>query len=492
MPPLLPARTIKEVHEGLRKKEFSCREITDLYLKRIEKFDGAIHSFLTVTDDEARAQADAVDADIASGRTIGLLSGVPMALKDNLLVAGGRTTAASKILDSYIGSFDASVVASLRASQAVFLGKTNLDEFAMGSSTENSAYGPTKNPHDLRRVPGGSSGGSAAAVAADECVYALGSDTGGSIRQPASLCGIVGLKPTYGAVSRNGLIALASSLDQIGPLTKTVEDAAIVFDAIKGPDPMDSSSTAAISEPIAGQIFQSIAGLKIGVPEDYFIDGMDPAVTAALRAAIAQIESLGATIVPIELPLSKYALAVYYILQPAEASANLARFDGIRYGLSADQAKNLDEVYRLSRGQGFGQETRRRIMLGTYVLAAGYYDSYYKKAQAVRLQVRRDFDNAFRQVDCIATPASPVTAFKIGERTDDPLTMYLADIFTVSANIAGIPGLVVPCGYAEKADKHLPIGLQLLGRHFDEKTILRVGHQYEQSTEWHTITPAIA
>lgn len=488
----LPARTIKEVHEGLRKKEFSCREITDLYLDRIGKLDGAIHSFLTVTADAARAQADAVDEDISSGGAISLLGGVPMALKDNLLVAGGRTTAASKILDSYHGSFDATVVAALRKSKAVFLGKTNLDEFAMGSSTENSAYGPTKNPHDLSRVPGGSSGGSAAAVAADECIYALGSDTGGSIRQPASLCGIVGLKPTYGAVSRNGLIALASSLDQIGPLAKTVEDAAIVFDAIKGPDPYDSSSSIARSEPITQQIFHPIAGLKVGVPEDYFIDGMDPDVTAAVRAAIMQIESLGATIVPIELPLSKYALAVYYILQPAEASANLSRFDGIRYGFSAAEAKNLDEVYRFSRGQGIGQESRRRIMLGTYALAAGYYDAYYKKAQAVRLQVRRDFDNAFRQVDCIATPASPVVAFKIGERTDDPLTMYLADIFTVSANIAGIPGLVVPCGYAEKEGKQLPIGLQLLGRHFDEATILRVGHNYEQSTEWHTRLPSLS
>lgn len=488
----LPVYTVKEAHEGLRKKEFSCRELTDFYLNRIQQLDDKVHAFLTVTAAEARAQADTVDTAIASGETIGLLGGVPAALKDNLLLAGGRTTAASKILDSYKGSFDATVVSALRKSQAIFLGKTNLDEFAMGSSTENSAYGPTRNPHDLSRVPGGSSGGSAAAVAADECVYALGSDTGGSIRQPASLCGIVGLKPTYGAVSRNGLIALASSLDQIGPLTKTVEDAAVVFDAIKGPDPMDSSSSAAPSVPIAGEIFQPIAGLKIGVPEDYFIDGMDSGVVAAVHAAISQIESLGATIVPIKLPLSKYALAVYYILQPAEASANLARFDGIRYGFSAVEAKNLEETYRLSRGHGFGQETRRRIMLGTYALAAGYHDAFYKKAQAVRLQVRRDFDNAFRQVDCIATPASPVTAFKIGERTDDPLTMYLVDIFTVSANIAGIPGLVVPCGYAEKEGSHLPIGLQLLGRHFDEATILRVGHHYEQSTEWHKKKPLLA
>ncbi|MBI4250131.1 Asp-tRNA(Asn)/Glu-tRNA(Gln) amidotransferase subunit GatA [Candidatus Uhrbacteria bacterium] len=492
MPTPLPARTIKEVHDGLRNKEFSCREITDLYLRRIEELDGGIHSFLTVTGDEARAQADAVDSNIASGSSIGLLEGVPAALKDNLLVAGGRTTAASKILDSYHGSYDATVVSALRKAKTVFLGKTNLDEFAMGSSTENSAYGSTKNPHDLSCVPGGSSGGSAAAVAADECVYALGSDTGGSIRQPASLCGIVGLKPTYGAVSRSGVIALASSLDQIGPLTKTVEDAAIVFDAIKGPDPLDASSMAAPSKPIVGEIFHSIQGLKIGVPEDYFIDGMDTDVVAAVRAAITQLESLGAKIVPITLPLSKYALAVYYILQPAEASANLARFDGIRYGFTAPEAKNLDEVYRLSRGQGFGQETRRRIMLGTYALAAGYYDAYYKKAQAVRLQVRRDFDNAFREVDCIATPASPVVAFKIGERTDDPLTMYLADVFTVSANIAGIPGLVVPCGYADKGGKQLPIGLQLLGRHFDEAMILRVGYAYEQSTEWHKKTPVLS
>ncbi len=405
------------------------------------------------------------------------------------MTAGVRTTAGSKILDTYIAPYDAAVVEMLRKEGSICVGKTNLDEFAMGSSTENSAYGATYNPYDLSRVPGGSSGGSAAAVASDECIFALGSDTGGSIRQPASLCSIVGLKPTYGTVSRYGLIAMASSLDQIGPMTKTVEDAAIVFDAIKGSDPRDSSSAVASREPVRPHLETPIQGMRIGVPKEYFIDGMDVDVERVVREAIQKLQTLGATIVPVDLPLSKYALAVYYILQPAEVSANMSRFDGIRYGYSAQDASSLADVYRRSRGEGLGQEVQRRIMLGTYVLAAGYYDAYYKKAQAVRTQVRRDFDNAFRQVDCIVTPASPTLPFKVGEKSADPLTMYLADIFTVSANIAGIPGLVVPCGFAQREGASLPIGLQLLGRHFDEATLLRVGHQYEKATEWHIQRP---
>lgn len=485
----LASLNIRVCQKGLASKKFSCRELVDAVFARIKSRDQALHAFLTLTEEQAYAQADMVDTKIAHGADLAPLEGIPVALKDNMMTQGIRTTAGSKMLDSYIAVYDATVVQRLKKNNAVIVGKTNLDEFAMGSSTENSAYGPTKNPYDLTRVPGGSSGGSAAAVASDQCVFALGSDTGGSIRQPASLCGIVGLKPTYGNVSRYGLIAMASSLDQIGPLTKTVEDAGIVFDAIKGADTFDSSSAAALSDPVTPHIYGSIDGLRIGVPKEYFIDGMDPEVERLVREAIAHLATLGARIIPIELPFSKYALSVYYVLMPAEVSANLARFDGMRYGYRADDAKNLTDAYCRSRGQGLGQEARRRVMLGTYVLAAGYYDAYYKKAQHVRMSVRRDFDNAFRHVDCIATPASPVLPFPLGERLVDPLTMYLADIFTVSANIAAIPGLVVPCGFVEQGEKSLPVGLQLLGRHFDEQTILRVGHAYEQSTEWHKKKP---
>ncbi len=484
--------TIRESHEGLVSKKFSARELVDNTYERILSIEQAVHAFLTLTQEHAYARADLVDKKIAHGADLGMLEGIPFALKDNMMTRGIRTTAGSRILNSYTAVYDATVMQRLCKNNAVLVGKTNLDEFAMGSSTENSAYGPTKNPHDVSRVPGGSSGGSAAAVASDECVFALGSDTGGSIRQPASLCGIVGLKSTYGSVSRYGLIAMASSLDQIGPLAKTVEDASIVFDAIKGPDQFDSSSALAQTEPLTPHLDASIKGIRIGVPKEYFIDGMDADVERAVRDAIKHLESLGATCVPIELPMSKYALAVYYVLQPAEASANLARFDGMRYGYRSKDAKDLTDVYKKSRGTGLGQEVRRRIMLGTYVLAAGYYDAYYKKAQAVRVSVRRDFDNAFRLCDCIVTPASPTLPFKLTERLSDPLTMYLSDIFTVSANIAGIPGIVVPCGFSEREGKSLPIGLQILGKHFDEQTILRVGHHYEQSTEWHKKKPVIS
>ncbi len=482
---MLHTLTLKEAHTGLEEKKFSSRELTKHCFDRIDDVDTNIHAFLTLTKEQGLQQADTVDKKIASGEAIGPLEGIPVALKDNLLISDVRTTAASKILEQYQGTYTATAVQKLLDAGAIVLGKTNLDEFAMGSSTENSAYGPTKNPWDISRVPGGSSGGSAAAVAADECIYALGSDTGGSIRQPASLCGVVGLKPTYGTVSRYGLIAMASSLDQIGPFAKTVEDAAEIFDIIKGKDTKDSSSFACPVGSSRISLKEGIKGLKIGVPKEYFIDGMDADVANVVNQAIVQLENLGAEIVEIELPHTKYALSTYYVIMPAEVSANLARFDGIRYGARADAA-TLQDVYKKSRAQGLGEEVRRRIMLGTYVLAAGYYDAYYKQAQKVRMLVRRDFERAFDTVDCIVTPTSPIPAFSFGEKSEDPLTMYLADIFTVSANIAGVPGLVVPAGFVERNGTDLPVGLQILGKHFDESTILRVGYAYEQATSWHT------
>lgn len=478
--------TIIQAHEGLRKKDFSARELTDACLQHIGAVDGDVHAYLSLHEESARAQAQAVDDALSAGEDIGPMAGIPCAIKDVLLIEGTRTTAASKILESYVASYDATVISKLKKQGTIFLGKTNLDEFAMGTSTENSAFGPTHNPWDFSRVPGGSSGGSAAAVAANECIAALGSDTGGSIRQPAGLCGVTGLKPTYGAISRYGLIAMASSLDQIGPFTKTVEDAAIFFDAIKGPDPHDSSSAAARREPTYQSLKNPIAGMKIGIPKECFIDALDPLIEKSVRDALRVLKGLGADVVDIELPTTPHALSVYYIIQPAETSANLARFDGMRYGTRAAGAKDLAELYCRSREEGLGVEVRRRIMLGTYTLAAGYYDAYYKKAQAVRELVRRDFANAFRTVDCIVMPTSPSLAFRIGEKSSDPLQLYLEDVFTVSANIAGIPGLAVPCGFAEKDGANLPIGMQFLGRHFDEETLLRVGYAFQQATDWHT------
>lgn len=484
----LNALTIKEAHEGLAHKKFSCTELTQECLDQIERVDKDIQAFLTVCADEALECARRIDDKIAHGGMIGVLEGIPVALKDNLMLFGMRTTAGSKMLDTYKASYTATVVSKLQQCGAVIVGKTNLDEFAMGSSTENSGYWVTRNPWDTERVAGGSSGGSAAAVAADECIYALGSDTGGSIRQPASLCGITGLKPTYGSVSRYGLIAMASSFDQIGPLGKTVEDTALVFDAIRGKDPHDGSSACAPHNvtPTVSTLDRSIRGMKIGIPRDYSSEGMDSDVSAVYETALEEMRRAGAELVDISLPHAPYALSVYYIVMPAEVSSNLARFDGIRYGVQSTKASSLEEVYRFSRVEGLGKEVRRRIILGTYVLAAGYYDAYYKKAQLVRELVRKDFDQAFARVDCIATPTSPVPAFEIGERTSDPLTMYLADIFTVSANIAGIPGLSVPCGFVRRSGRELPVGLQFLGAHFDEQTILRASHYYQQATDWHT------
>lgn len=406
------------------------------------------------------------------------LWGVPCAIKDNILIDGTVATAGSKILEHYVSAYDATIIKRLRSAGASFLGKTNLDEFAMGSSTENSAFGPTKNPLDLSRVPGGSSGGSAAAVAADLAVFALGSDTGGSVRQPASFCGIVGLKPTYGRVSRHGLIAMASSLDQIGPLTKTVYDAAVVLQAISGQDVFDSTTVPKETPDFTRNINKEIKELKIGIPKEFFDKGLDNEVREKVEDAVKKLENLGCKMEEISLPHAEYALAAYYIIMPCEVSSNLARFDGIRYGYSAKETKNLLETYLESRAAGFGAETKRRIMLGTFTLSAGYYDAYYLKAQKVRALIKKDFDNAFEKVDAIIGPTSPTTAFKIGEKSSDPVSMYLSDIYTVPVNLAGLPAISIPCGNGKQTN--LPVGFHIIGRAFDENTILRIAHQLEQ------------
>jgi len=465
--------TIAQAHDKLTKKEFSAIELATAFLEKIGKEDKKISAFLTLTRDLALSQAKEIDDRILEGREISVLAGVPVAVKDNILVENVRCTAGSKILENYIAPYDATVIKKLKSQGAVILGKTNLDEFAMGSSTENSGFFPTKNPHDLTRVPGGSSGGSAATVAADLSVFALGSDTGGSIRQPASFCGVAGLKPTYGAISRYGLIAFASSLDQIGPLTKTVEDCRIVFEAISGKDELDSTS---VESKISNFKFQ-ISNLRIGVPKEYFIKGMEPEVERVIKAAIKKIENLGAEIEEISLPHAEYALPCYYIIAPSEASANLARFDGIKYGYSQKAAKDLMEVYLQSREKGFGAEPRRRIMLGTYALSAGYYEAYYKRAQKVRTLIKDDFQEAFEKVDLILTPVSPSVAFKLGEKISDPLTMYLSDIFTIAINLAGLPALSLPCGKVN----NLPVGLQIIGNKFEEHKILKVGEIFEKN-----------
>jgi len=445
---------------------------------RIQKEDGQICAFLTLSKERALEQADRIDRMAAEGKPLPALAGVPVGIKDVMSTRGVRTTAGSKSLEKYIPPYDATSVARMEAAGAVVLGKMNCDEFAMGSSNENSAYGPVRNPRDLSRVPGGSSGGSAAAVAADMAVVTLGSDTGGSIRQPASFCGVVGLMPTYGRVSRYGLIAFASSLDHIGPLTKTVKDAAIVLRTIAGRDPMDSTSAEVPVPDYVAELEKPVRGLKIGVAKEYLGEGLDGEIRKAIEAAIQKLAGQGCEIVEVSLPHTKYAIPTYYIVATAEASSNLARFDGVRYGYRAKDARTLSEMYRRSRDQGFGAEVKRRIMLGTYALSAGYYDAYYLKAQKVRTLLTQDFDQAFKKVDAIVGPVSPTAAFKLGEKVDDPLAMYLADIYTVTADLAGIPGISVPCG--ETKDK-LPIGLQILGRHFDESTILRVAQASEKA-----------
>ena len=445
-----------------------------------------IKAYVTLTRDRALKQAGEAGERIIDGRKSPLF-GIPVAIKDNICTGGIRTTCSSKILENFIPPYDGTVIKKLKGRGSILVGKTNLDEFAMGSSTENSAFGHTRNPWDITRIPGGSSGGSAAAVSADMCIAALGSDTGGSIRQPAAFCGVVGLKPTYGRVSRYGLVAFASSLDQIGPITKNVKDAAILLNVISGHDPNDSTSAGISAPDFTSVIGQDIKGLKLGVPKEYFTQGIDPEVEAAVKQAISKLESLGAIPVEISLPHTGYAVAAYYILATSEASSNLARYDGVKYGLRVE-GEDLIEMYMKTREQGFGAEVKRRIILGTYTLSSGYYDAYYKKAQQVRTLIKQDFDRAFDKVDVIVTPTTPSPAFKSGEKTDDPLQMYLADIFTISVNLAGVPGMSIPCGFTSG---DLPVGLQIMGKHFDEESILKIAYAYEQATEWHKRKPEL-
>jgi aspartyl-tRNA(Asn)/glutamyl-tRNA(Gln) amidotransferase subunit A len=471
--------TIDAARSAVQQRETTAMALVESFYAKIQQDDPQIGAYLTLSKERALEQADRMDRLAAEGKPLPPLGGVPVGIKDVMVTRGVRTTAGSKVLGNYIPPYDCTAVTRLEAAGAVVLGKLNCDEFAMGSSNENSAWHPVRNPRDLSRVPGGSSGGSAAAVAADMAVAALGSDTGGSIRQPASFCGIVGLMPTYGRVSRYGLIAFASSLDRIGPLTKTVKDAALVLRTIAGRDPMDSTSADVPVPDYVAELEKPVRGVRVGVAKEYFGEGLDPDVRSSVEAAIQKLASLGCEIVPVSLPHTEYAIPTYYIVATAEASSNLARYDGVRYGYRTGDARTLSEMYRRSRDQGFGAEVKRRIMLGTYALSAGYYDAYYLKAQKVRTLLTRDFEDAFRKVDVIVTPTSPTAAFKLGEKADDPLAMYLADIFTVTADLAGIPGISVPSG--ETREK-LPIGLQVLGRHFDEATILRVAHAYEQPT----------
>ena len=477
--------TASRTRELLDTKQISAVEVTIAHLERLDAVEPALFCHLTRMDETALEQAKRADARIASGESRAM-TGIPISLKDVLVTTDAPTTAGSRILEGYMSPYDATVVQRLRDQDAVILGKTNMDEFAMGSSTENSAYGTTRNPWNPEFVPGGSSGGPAAAVASGEVMVSLGSDTGGSIRQPAGFCGVVGLKPTYGRVSRYGLIAFASSLDQIGPFTRSVEDAALTLGAIAGLDRFDSTSSPEPVPDFRAALGGDLRGMKIGVAREYSIDGMEPGVEAAVAQAIDQLRALGAETVEVSLPHTKYAMATYYITAPAEASANLARFDGVRFGMSRE-AGSLKEMYEETRGQGFGDEVKRRIMLGTYALSSGYYDAYYVKAQKVRTLIKNDFDQAFATVDAIVAPTSPTVAFRIGARMDDPVQMYLADVFTIPANMAGIPGIAVPCGFSDG----LPVSLQILGKSFGEATILRIAHAYEQSTDWHSRRPPI-
>jgi aspartyl-tRNA(Asn)/glutamyl-tRNA(Gln) amidotransferase subunit A len=480
----LPALTITELQSLLRRREISPREVLEALRAQIEKVEPKIDAYLSIDFEAALKEAEKVDVDLPLG-------GVPIAIKDIINVTGQPCTCASKILRGYRAPYDATVIQKLRAAGAIPFGKTNMDEFAMGSSTENSSVKVTRNPWDLSRVPGGSSGGSAAAVAADTAFGALGTDTGGSIRQPAAFSGIVGLKPTYGRVSRFGVTAFASSLDQVGPLTKTVRDAALIMKAMAGHDPQDSTS---LNEPVpdyTASLGRELKGIRLGLPKEYMIEGIDTQVRSAIEAAVKHFASLGAEIVDVSLPHTEYGIAVYYFLATAEASANLARFDGVRYGHRAENPRDILDHYGRTREEGFGPEVKRRIILGTYVLSSGYYDAYYLRAQKVRELIRQDFAKAFAKVDAIVSPTSPVPAFKLGERTADPLQMYLADIFTNTGNLAGICGISVPCGFANVDGKQLPIGLQLLGKALDEARLFQIAHAYEQSTDWHKARPKI-
>ncbi|MGH2461037.1 MAG: Asp-tRNA(Asn)/Glu-tRNA(Gln) amidotransferase subunit GatA [Chloroflexota bacterium] len=471
--------TAHDAGDLLRRREIKATELTDAVLEQIDRRESTIHAYITRTPDEARRQAAEIDRRFAAGEDLPPLAGIPIALKDNLSTKGIRTTCASKVLDGYVPPYDATVVERLQAAGAVILGKANLDEFAMGSSTEFSAFYPTANPWDPSLVPGGSSGGSAAAVAAGEATVALGSDTGGSIRLPASFCGVVGLKPTYGRVSRYGLVAFGSSLDQIGPLTHDVTDAAIVLSAIAGHDPRDSTSLDWPTQDYRAALLPEIKGLRVGVPNEYFVEGMDPLVARAIRQAIAKLADLGASVDEASLPNTKYALAAYYVVAPAEASSNLARYDGVKYGLRVNGA-DVWEMFDRTREAGFGAEVKRRIMVGTYTLSAGYYEAYYVQAMKARTLIKQDFDRAFERFDALAVPTAPTVAFPLGARIADPVAMYLTDVCTVTVNAAGLPGLVVPCALV----RGLPVGLQLLGPAGSEETLLRIGYAFEQSGDW--------
>lgn len=482
MPSELFRLTVHEAARLLARREVSSTELTRAVLDRIEAVQGRLNAFVTVTAELALEQAREADERLTRGEGVTPLTGIPAAIKDVICTRGVRTTCGSRMLENFVPPYDATVIERLKAAGLVMVGKTNMDEFAMGSSGENSYFGPTRNPWDEERVPGGSSSGSAAAVAADACLYALGSDTGGSIRQPAALCGIVGLKPTYGRVSRYGLVAFASSLDQIGPMTKDVTDAALVLQAIAGHDPRDSTSAPVEVPDYAASLVPDLKGLRLGVPREYMGEGVEEGVRRAVEEAIDRLQELGAEVDrEVSLPSTPYALACYYIIAPSEASANLARYDGVKYGYSYTEGASMWENMERTRQFGFGAEVKRRIMLGTYALSAGYYDAYYLKAQKVRTLIRREFEAAFQRCDALVTPVSPTPAFRLGEKVADPLQMYLSDVFTIPVNIAGLPSISVPCGFSQG----LPVGLQVIGRPFDEPTILRVAYAYEQATDWH-------
>lgn len=479
--------SLAELKQQLESRSLSALELVNASYTRIAETEPKVQAFLSLDEDRARQAAQAMDELIAKGEASGILAGIPVGIKDNIVTEGLRTTCASKFLDNFIPVYNATVVNKLKDAGAITIGKLNMDEFAMGGSNENSAYQVTRNPWDLERVPGGSSGGSAAAVAAGQVPFALGSDTGGSIRQPASYCGVVGLKPTYGLISRFGLVAFASSLDQIGPLARSVEDSALALQSIAGYDHMDSTSAQVDVPNYSQALTGDVKGLRIGVPKEYMGEGVDPKVKEAVMAALSVYESLGATWEEVSLPHTEYAVAAYYLLASSEASSNLARFDGVRYGVRADHPDNLLDLYVRSRSEGFGQEVKRRIMLGTYALSSGYYDAFYLKAQKVRTLIKRDFDQAFEKFDLLIAPTAPTTAFKIGEQIDNPLQMYMNDILTIPVSLAGIPAISVPCGLADG----LPVGMQIIGKPFDESTVLRAAHAYEQNTEHHKLRPQL-
>ena len=482
----MTTRTIKQIQQGLAQKKFSSVEITRQYLDRIDSHNSTINCFITVTDELALQQAKTADAEIARGEA-GALTGIPLAHKDIYCTDGIKTSCASRMLDNFIAPYDATIIEKFRQGGAVMLGKTNMDEFAMGSSNENSYYGAVANPWDFERVPGGSSGGSAAAVAASLAPAATGTDTGGSIRQPAALCGISGIKPTYGRVSRYGMIAFGSSLDQGGPLARSAEDCAILLQAMAGFDARDSTSIDRIVPDYSEQLNDDISGLKIGLPREYFAEGLDADVARVIDTAIQEYRRLGAEIVDIGLPNANLAIPVYYVVASAECSSNLSRFDGVRFGHRCDNPDDLEDLYKRSRDEGFGDEVKRRIMIGTYVLSAGYYDAYYLKAQQLRRLIKQDYEKAFEQVDVILCPVTPEVAFKQGAKTDDPVSMYLQDIYTLALNLAGLPGMSIPAGFSQQ----LPVGMQLIGNYFDESRLLNVAHQFQQATDWHLKTPEL-